>query len=314
MKKLFGFIILLFFSANIFAQRDIMLSQQFFSRLNINPSATGNTDDVDIFLLGRWQWIGLENSPKSGVLNLTNYMESIRSGIGMTVSYDDLGVANRTLNVKAAYAYHLNLNESLLLSMGLSAGILYHYFDPAQHIWMNPEEMNNETLNYGEKLSEVHPDMDFGVELAMPKLMFGVSVSHLLSNEENVTTSLPGRQFNWYIRALFNLSDKFDLAPALCYTHRNTTNRAELNVSLFYNRFLWFGITYRPDLNGADSFSSNMLNFNAGVELKKFRIGYSFELGLGDVADALSSNASEIMLSFRIPKKTKGSQVRFLED
>ena len=35
---------------------------------------------------------------------------------------------------------------------------------------------------------------------------------------------------------------------------------------------------------------------------------------LGDVADALSSNASEIMLSFRIPKKTKGSQVRFLED
>lgn len=64
MKKLFGFIILLFVSANVFAQRDIMLSQQFFSRLNINPSATGNTDDVDIFLLGRWQWIGLENSPK----------------------------------------------------------------------------------------------------------------------------------------------------------------------------------------------------------------------------------------------------------
>jgi type IX secretion system PorP/SprF family membrane protein len=309
MKKLFGFIILLFFSANIFAQRDIMLSQQFFSRLNINPSATGNTDDVDIFLLGRWQWIGLENSPKSGVLNLTNYMESIRSGIGMTVSYDDLGVANRTLNVKAAYAYHLNLNESLLLSMGLSAGILYHYFDPAQHIWMNPEEMNNETLNYGEKLSEVHPDMDFGVELAMPKLMFGVSVSHLLSNEENVTTSLPGRQFNWYIRALFNLSEKFDLAPAFMYSNCKYMNCYEFNIAAFYKKLYWLGAGYR--------INANTFNAMIGAQWRMFRIGYSYDLSCGKLAD-FKRSTHEIMVSVNLNKrgankdKTKTKYVRFM--
>ncbi len=312
MKKIIFAILLLFVGGAAYAQRDLMLSQQFFSRLNINPSATGNTDDVDIFLLGRWQWMGLENSPKSGVLNVTNYFETIRSGLGLSASYDDLGISNRTLNVKAAYAYHMNLNESILMSFGLSAGILYHYLDPSKHIWLDPQELQEETLNSGDKISEVKPDMDFGVELAMPKFMFGASVVHLLSNEENVSTTLPGRQFNWYVRGLFSLSEKFDLAPALVFTHRNSTNRAELNLMMFWNRLIWFGITYRPDLNGVSSFSSNMLHFNVGVEYKKFRFGYAFELGLGDISD-VSSNSSEIMLSYRIEKTSKKT-VRFLED
>ncbi len=312
MKKLLFSIVMFFACSALFAQRDLMLSQQFFSRLNINPSATGNTDDVDFFLLGRWQWMGLDNSPKSGVMNVTNYFEKVRSGIGFSATYDDVGVANRTLNLKAAYAYHLNLNESILMSFGLSAGILYHYFDASKNTWLDPQELQEQTLNYGDKLSKVHPDMDFGVELAMPKFMFGASVVHLLSNEEQVNTSMPGRQFNWYVRGLFSFSENFDLAPAICFTHRNSTNRAELNVMAFIKRFIWFGITYRPDLNGEDSFSSNMLHFNVGVEYKIFRIGYAFELGLGDISN-VSSNSSELLLSFRIEKK-KNKTVRFLED
>ncbi|MBO4530015.1 MAG: PorP/SprF family type IX secretion system membrane protein [Paludibacteraceae bacterium] len=313
MKKYIFTIFTLLFSVSVFAQRDLMLSQQFFSRVNMNPSATGNTDDVDIFLLGRWQWIGLDDSPKSGVLNLTNYFDKVRSGIGFTASYDDLGIASRTLNVKAAYAYHLNLNESILMSFGLSAGILHHYLDPQRHRYLDPEELEKITLNHGDKLSEVKPDMDFGVELAMPKFMFGASVNHLLNNEEMVTTTIPGRQFNWYIRGLFSCSETFDLAPALIYTHRNKTNRAELNLMMFYKRFVWWGFTYRPDLNGTDNFSSHFVHMNVGLEYKKFRVGYAFELGLGDVANSLSRNASEIMLSFRI-EKTSNKGARFLED
>ena len=314
MKKIIISVLTFFAVFSAFAQRDLMLSQQFFSRLNVNPSATGNTDDVDIFLIGRWQWMGTENSPKSGVLNVTDYIESIRSGVGFSATYDDIGIANRTLNVKAAYAYHLNLNESVLMSFGLSAGILYHYFDPAKHIWLDPEELDYLTLNYGDDDGVVKPDMDFGIELAMPKLMFGASVNHLLSNEEHVTTAMPGRQFNFYIRGLFDLSEKFNLAPALVYNHRNSTNRAELNLMLFYNRFLWFGITYRPDLNGVSNFKSNVLHFCAGVEYKKFRVGYAFELGLGDVKSSIeATNSSEILLSYRIEKTSKQSP-RFLED
>lgn len=53
-----------------YAQQDLMLSQEVFSRVNKNPAATGNTNDIDIFLHGRIQWAGIENGPKTTVLNV----------------------------------------------------------------------------------------------------------------------------------------------------------------------------------------------------------------------------------------------------
>ena len=100
MKKYLVLLLMAMLGANAFAQRDLMLSQQFFSRLNINPAATGNTDDVDVFFIGRWQWMGVDHSPKTGVMNISNYFESVRSGIGLSASYDDLGYANRTMNMR----------------------------------------------------------------------------------------------------------------------------------------------------------------------------------------------------------------------
>lgn len=309
MKKFVIFVIALFAFASANAQRDLMLSQQFFSRLNMNPAATGNSDDIDLFFIGRWQWIGVDDSPKTGVLNTSAYFDPVRSGIGLSLSYDNIGIGNNTTIAKAAYAYHINLNETLLLSMGLSAGVLYHYWNPEGHRLQDPAEIGLSTFP-DEVLSDLFPDMDFGVELTMPKFLFGASVNHLLFNDEDVTTAKPGRQLNWYARGLFKVSESFDIAPAIVYMHRNTVDRPELNILAFYKRFLWAGVTYRPDINA--DWSSNMLTFTLGMEYKKFRIGYSFEWGLGDVQQ-LSSNSSEILLSYRIPQKSKTKYVSFIE-
>ena len=51
------------------AQQDLMVSQQIFSRINVNPAGTGNNKGCDAFLLGRIQWAGVDNSPKTGLLN-----------------------------------------------------------------------------------------------------------------------------------------------------------------------------------------------------------------------------------------------------
>ena len=291
------------------AQRDLMLSQQFFSRLNINPAATGNSDDIDLFLLGRWQWTNVEDSPKSGVLNASNYFESLRSGIGLSLMYDDIGISNRSTTAKAAYAYHVNMNESLLLSMGLSAGVFYHYWSGEDHILDNPEEKGMETFPAGAE-SHIYPDFDLGFEIASPKLLVGGSVSHITYNEENVSTSRPGRHFYTYVRGLFPVGMKLDLAPALVYVHRNKVDKVELNCTAFYNRMFWGGVTYRPDVNA--SFSSNDLTFSLGMEYGQFRFGYAFEWGLGDVGK-ISNNSHELLLSYRIAKKTKEKYVRFME-
>lgn len=309
MKKILIAVCLLLTSFAANAQRDLMLSQQFFSRLNFNPAATGNSDDIDMFLIGRWQWTNVEDCPKSGVFNISDYVDGIRSGLGFTMTYDDLGISNRTYIAKAAYAYHVNLNESMLLSMGLSAGMLYHRWAGSEHILAEPEEYG--MSSFPENDIHTYPDMDLGFELAMPKLMFGGSVSHLLFNEEDVTTGKPGRTFYSYVRSLFPVGETIDLAPAFVYTHRNKVDRLELNCQLFYNRMFWGGITYRPDVHAG--WSSNDVTFNVGIEYNKFRFGYAFEWGLGDVGK-LSNNSHEILLSLRLPKNKKEKYVRFLED
>ena len=309
MKKLFIAVCLLLSSVAANAQRDLMLSQQFFSRLNVNPAATGNSDDIDLFMLGRWQWTNVEDSPKSGVFNASDYFEGLRSGIGFTMMYDDLGISNRTFITKAAYAYHVNLNESLLLSMGLSAGVLYHRWAGSDHTLLDPEEYGMTT--FPEDDNHVYPDFDLGFELASPKLLVGGSISHLTYNEEDVTTAKPGRHFYTYVRGLFAAGPSLDLAPAIVYVHRNKVDKIELNLTGFYARMFWGGVTYRPDIHA--DWSSNDLTFNLGMEYNRFRIGYAFEWGLGDVSK-ISNNSHELLLSYRIPKPKKEKYVRFMEN
>ena len=312
MKTRFLAICVAIFSAiSAYAQRDLMLSQQFFSRLNFNPAATGNSDDIDMFLIGRWQWANVEGSPKDGVFNISNYVESIRSGMGISMSYDDLGIANHTFIVKPAYAYHINMNESMLLSMGVSFGLLHHSWDPTDHRVIDTWEVGLSSFP-SEAENKFSPDADFGIEWATPKLLLGASVVHILNNEEKVTTSVPGRQFYLYARATLSPSDFLALCPAIVMMHRNSVNKVELNVQAFFNRIIWGGITYRPDVGSGAWFDSNEITFTLGMEKNRLRFGYAFNLGLGDIAK-LSSQSHEVLISYRIPKK-KAKYQRFLED
>ena len=53
--KLLTILLALISGFNTYAQQDLMVSQQIFSRMNINPAGTGNIERFDAFLLGRLQ-------------------------------------------------------------------------------------------------------------------------------------------------------------------------------------------------------------------------------------------------------------------
>ena len=91
------------------AQQDILLTQQVFSRGNINPAGVGNTGDVDIFLFGRLQWLGVDNAPHTVLMNATNYFKKIQSGVGLTFYHDALGVGHGMTELKAEYSYQIDL-------------------------------------------------------------------------------------------------------------------------------------------------------------------------------------------------------------
>ena len=116
MKKIFIVLASLLFTVSAFAQQDLLMTQQFFSRINKNPACIGNFEQIDAFLLGRFQWLDIKDSPKSGIFNVQTFKTDLNSGFGFTMSYDDIGPAKGSFNPKAVYAYVLRLREDMVLS------------------------------------------------------------------------------------------------------------------------------------------------------------------------------------------------------
>ncbi len=299
MKKILALVSFVMMVLAVNAQQDLLLSQQFFSRINKNPAGTGNVTDLDLFLLGRYSYIEIKDAPKSFVLNAQTFNDKLNSGFGLSLFYDNIGVARSTTNAKLTYAYIVRLNDDLILSMGLAAGIQHSYIDPWEYSWEDWSELGQDGVP-ADKETTIKPDFDFGVELTSPRLLLGASITHITNN--NATTLIAGRHFYAYARYMFPVSETLEIAPALTYMHRSKTDVVELNAMAFYDRFLWGGITYHPDIH--DGFGTNPVGFTVGVEYRNFRIGYTFDWAFGAVS-RLSGNAQELMLSYSIPGKKK---------
>lgn len=293
---------LLLQSTFVCAQQDLLFTQQHFSRGNINPAGVGNTGDIDIFLLGRMQWLGVDNAPKTILLNATNYFPKIQSGIGLTISHDAIGLGHRTTEVKAEYSYQFDLTPNWILSLGVSAGIFVGTFDPSANTLENETEFPELDIPQT-KERMISPDFNVGLEVNSPNWTFGLSCTHIQNNQS--TTFRSDRHIYAYAMRAIALRPDWDMMATAAYMNRNKVHLADIGLLTFYRRLFWGGISWRPDIvNGCDP---SYLTIMLGFEWQILRFGYLYEWGVGKNS-TLPNNTHEFLLSFRIPKKTNGKQ------
>ena len=294
-------ILLFAISSATYGQSDIFLTQQWFSRINMNPAATGNSNNVDVFLLNRQQWVGFDNAPRTSILNAHSYFNSIQSGLGFSLMFDKLGVSYRTVNAMLSYAYHVDLTDDVLLSMGLSGGLYNSSWDPRKNSFLQEED--DDFYNNASKRTSA--DFDAGVELNGYGASFGLSVTHLLSaSPEDAYSGKPGRAFYSYARYRKAIDRYFDIVPGIMYRNSNHSNFFDFNVMGYYMKKYWAGLSYRPN---------NSFAIMIGGEYNMFRIGYSYDRSAG-ATSSLAANTHEIMLSVRIQKPQKGRKTtRFFD-
>lgn len=285
------------FLTNAFAQQDLLLSQEIFSRININPAGTGNSNEIDAFLHGRFQWAGIDNSPKTIVMNVTDYEEKLKSGFGLSVSFDKFGVGHSNTVAKAVYSYQFDLSEKTILSLGMAAGAEWVYFNFADNIVEENIEYENQLFGQ-DKATKVRPAFDFGIELTQFNWTIGASVTHMLNSE--AATQVTPRHLYIYGIGLIQLSQNLDLSPMLCYMHRHQSNVLDIGALAYYKRFLWGGAAWRPDV--VEGVAQSTLSVMLGIERKYFRFGYSYDMGLGNIYKTLT-NTHEFILSFHMDKK-----------
>lgn len=290
----------------LFGQNDIQLSQQFLSRMNYNPAATGASNYINAYLIGRQQWTNF-SGPSTQVLNVHNYFDGINSGLGLTVINDKYGAEN-SVNAKLAYAYHIHFENRSYLSLGLGAGILYKNLDANKLIFETGLAPTDPTAaTYIGRSGKYNPDFDFGIEYTMEKWQIGASVTHLNVSPININNYQSGRHFYMYTKYTFNLGLDWKLTPTLV-GHMSSWPIMQLDVNTiatYRNRF-WFGTSFRF----SDEFVSESIVGIIGLFVTDFiRLGYSYDFNPGPLSK-YSSGSHEIMLSVRIGKGDSGYGVK----
>jgi type IX secretion system PorP/SprF family membrane protein len=290
MKKIVLILIVLFGGVCLYGQSDAILTQQWFSRVNANPAATGNISDVNVYVLHRTQWSGFDDdAPQTSLLNATSYFDNINSGVGLSLSYDKEGQLQSNYNAKLAYAYQLKISENTLVSLGLGVNLQNRSVD-----WLKVKAVHGDDPKLPNvKKSKTGVDFDFGFEFIASRFTFGAALNRIgKSDVEKITTFQNGQQIYTYARYLITAFDGLDIAPSLTYVHSNHSNVWESAVTGFVSNKFWVGAAYRHEIAFA---------FLAGFEFNNmFRVGYAYDHYIKDSSNL--GGTHEIMLSLKISK------------
>ncbi|NOR87783.1 MAG: type IX secretion system membrane protein PorP/SprF, partial [Bacteroidales bacterium] len=95
MKKLI-IIILVLAGSGLSAQQDALFSQYMFNMLVINPGYAGTTDGLNMTMVGRQQWVGLDGAPRTASFSIHSPLRNDKIGLGLYGYSDVLGPVQST--------------------------------------------------------------------------------------------------------------------------------------------------------------------------------------------------------------------------
>lgn len=291
------------------AQSDFMLSEQLFSRISVNPAGMGSNENMNIFLLSKFYYAGMNGSPFSATINLSKYFESARMGVGGTVSYDQSGVSYYQVRAQLIYSYNIYLARNHSLTLGLGLGVANKMFDPSRHVLDDDSERGHEFPDQFESTTKF--DASFGIEYNNPWVTVGASLQHIPGYfiEQNTFTYNPA--YYAYVRGNIYCTPKFILSPAVTYFYNGNYHVGDVNLTGFIGKYVWVGLGYRigtTEIVDADGKyitpDAGTAYVSVGFEWNILRIGYVCDVNFGNTSN-LSYTNHEIMFSFSIPTKKK---------
>lgn len=296
---------LTFYFGALYAQQDRVVTNYMFNKSFVNPAATGIKNCVNTTLLARQQWMGFKdfegnsNHPQNYLMNIEAPIFKLNSGLGLMVRYDKL-LLNQNLNFKINYAYHKQFNELHQLSGGVSLEFLqksldfndFTYFDPGDPLLASTTKKSGFIFDFGLGMHYTYKN----------NLYAGIAMNKITGAKTEIGSVEYKLQPNFNLMAGydFKLLDKFKnnlvLTTGALYTSSVSSNFLEIHALLKYNHFIYGGLSYKtPD----------EMSVLFGLSWNNFTLGASYDLGINEIKDKISSGSPEIFVSYCLPIKPK---------
>jgi len=298
MKKIILLAVILAAFGKLVAQDDMQATQLYSNKLFFNPAATGFSDKFFVSGTYRAQWLGSSDLqqkelPRYVLMNLTQYFWDQRSGIGLSI-YDGRRSVNNSFNVKAAYAYHLQVQEEAWLAMGLSVGLLSRSIQGAVTPEGNPVDYRNAMMS----------DLGLGLEYYTPELCVGASVQHipLVLGERSARKHT---HFYYYMIYYYQIDRDWRLIPSVSLRNSSFITNFDVVARISYQNQFQIGAAYR-----LDAFAL-LLGFNLNDVLG---IGYSVDFSTGFMRQVSMRPSHELVLSYRTQVLKSQSSLQRLQN
>ncbi len=282
----------LVFSGTLFAQQLPHFSQYYLNDYLINPAVAGTRPYFEGKSAHRYQWEGITDAPRTYTLSAHGPTKNQKMGLGGYLFTDHVGPTRRT-GFNLSYAYHLKINESLNLSLGLSAGVLQFMIDGSK---ITLRESDDDIITNGVQ-SVLLPDAGFGFYLYHEKYYFGFSSPQLLNSRvtffkdgRNPEGTLPSHFFvNGGYR--FVLDEDFTIEPSVFVKYvKPAPVQMEGTLRIIYQDKLWLSGTYR-DKDAITASLGYLIN-------NSFTIAYAYDFTTTNLKN-YSTGTHELMVGVR---------------
>lgn len=290
--------ILMFFISGSFAvgQQLPVYSQYLYNKFLINPAVAGSDGYTSVNLTAREQWVGYYGAPRTYSFSVQSrllkrsYIIKQRSarrrvyrpkydgkvGLGGYVFSDKNGIIHRT-GLQLSYAYHMWLQNTTQLSMGL-AFTGYHYKIDEEEI--NFEDPNEPWMNSNLRRGVFVPDATFGIYLLNAKYNVGFSADQLFEAAAKIGSDAyknirVNRHYYLFGSYSFAINTYTQLEPSFLFMmSEQFIPQADIGLTYIYEESFWAGMAYR---------SSGALIATVGARYLNLSFGYSFDFTLQEI-------------------------------
>lgn len=291
---LLSFLLLAFSSQ---AQQDAQYTQFMLNKLYFNPAYAGAKKDLCISCLYRKQWIGIERAPQTATLNAHGSVWKNRIGLGLSVTYDQIGFTDK-VDIETSYSYIIRFKNESFLSLGLRGSVSY-----MQIRWdeANPTQAFDNSIP-GAATSKVLPNFGAGVYYQAKHWYAGFSVPHILPTKldfSTVSTSNiePLLQPHFFLMGglSFDIAKNVEIQPNVMFKYVvNAPLDMDINLSFVFFQKILAGVTYR--LGDSVDF---LLQWRI---MRGLQIGFAYDISVTKLQQ-YNAGTIEAMLEYCFTKK-----------
>ncbi len=272
------------------AQEEPLYTNYINNPLELNPAIAGTIDGLNMNLLTRHQWVGIDGYPASYSFGAHTPYQRQNFGIGLSLMTDRVGPVRNT-HFKASYAYQIKVARGMHLSMGLNAGITNFSATISD---LELTESNDH--HFQSDLNRTSPIFGIGFYLYTDEYFAGISSPRMIRvkledeyRESNTSYDAPIFLMGGY---QFNIDHEWQFLPsALITVMPGAPISADITTRFLYQDQYYMGAHYRiGDAAG--------LFFN--IQITEFlKAGYAFDFTLNKLS-RVNSGSHEFMVAYRL--------------